>query len=205
MNKILLYLGLLLACSAGTTFGKTISVEFSGQVTSKTPGLEVAIGAPLTGMFTYDPAVVGLQSSTTPIFTFAIAGSYSFKLTSYTIGVRDNYSERQGDRQEDSLILNFAHPSLSSGAGGIRLSSFNTDLFNGDALPTVVPALEAFDASRSLGFHYDFGDIFSNNYWAVGASIDRLQVVPEPSTAWFLGGACVIGYLMRSKAATRKV
>jgi hypothetical protein len=88
------------------------------------------------------------------------------------------------------MTILFTHPSLDSGAGSLELSSFNTGLFDGTGLPSTLPSLDQFDASRSLSFHRDFGDItVPGNYWAVGTRIDRLAVVPEPSAGLLLGGA----------------
>jgi hypothetical protein len=50
------------------------------------------------------------------------------------------------------------------------LSSTDLTLFSGDKLPTVLPALERFDAARGISFHYDF----LQSYWGLAAHIETL-------------------------------
>lgn len=197
MNKFILTLGLLLAHTAVSTFAQPITVEFAGEALG---GHGVAPGAPLTGAFTYDPRQGLYQSSTQPIFSFDIVGSYSFRLTAFTIGVLDNYSLNIGDRPVDGLRIGFSHPLLDSGAGMLQLVSYNTDLFNGTALPSTLPSIDQFDAWRSLNFHRDFGDInVPGNYWAVSTRIDQLAVVPEPAPMLLFSGACLLAWWWRSR------
>jgi hypothetical protein len=201
MNKFALTLGWLLTHAATHALAQPVTVEFSGEVTQ---GFNVAPGTPLVGTFTYDPRQGTYQSSARPIISFDIGAAYSFRLTAFSIGIRDNYSLNSGDRPIDGLTILFTHPSLDSGAGGLELSSFNTGLFDGTGLPWTLPALDQFDASRSLSFHRDVGDItVPGNYWAVGTRIDRLAVVPEPSAGLLLGGAWLLACVWRAQRIWR--
>src|SRR5688572_20874453 len=136
--------------------GAPVTVHFAGPVTSSS-NPSYRRGAWMTGYFTYDPAATSSQqSSNRPILVVEIPeNGVLLEMNSYSIGVADNQLEHPyfvpgENRTLDSLRINFYHPMLSSGAGGLTLSSTDLALFSGDKLPTVLPALERFDATRSI-------------------------------------------------------
>src|SRR4026209_2784757 len=143
-----------------------ITVDFTGSVTGVTPGgPSLRPGAPMVGFFTYDPqASTSLQSADSPILVIDFpTNQYRLEMKSYYMGVRDNWLDINHTVPGDGLGLNFGHPFLQSGRGGLNLESSDVTLFNGTLLPTNLPPLARFDASRGISFHYDF----QLDYWAV--------------------------------------
>ena len=163
-----------------STQAALITVDFTGSVTGVTPGgPSLPPGAPMVGFFTYDPQdSTGQQSSGSPILVIDFpTNGYRLEMRSYYMGVRDNWLDINHTVPGDGLGLNFGHPFLQSGRGGLTLNSTDVSLFNGTHLPTNLPPLARFDAARSINFHYDF----QLDYWAVGASIETLVKRPGPA------------------------
>lgn len=160
-------------CLAGQVHGAPVTVQFAGHIQG-TSGISVRAGALVRGFFTYDPSSVsGQQSADYPILVIDIREAFLLEVNSFAIGIYNNWSPIEGGPEQDVLLLNFTHPLLASGNGGLWFSSTNTALFSSETLPATFPSLDLFDLSRSLTLFYDFGQ----TYWTVATRIDQASQV----------------------------
>jgi hypothetical protein len=146
-----------------------VAVEFGGWISSSDLGHRR--GARVTGYFTYQSGEPeGLQTATRANFAFEIPeNQFRFERSSYIFGVYNNVLP--GDTSGDGLFLQFSYP---QGFGALSLNSSNTSLFANDLTPPTVPALEQFDASRTMYVIVDE----VQPYRTMVVQIDQLSVVP---------------------------
>ena len=135
----------------------------------------------------------------------SIPGYFLLQSSVFQIVTLNNRLSNDGLGVSDGLMLQFGHPLLGSGGGYLELLSSDLNLFSNDQLPKVFPNGDRFDAGRRLGFHRDFGDITQGgDYWAVGAELDRVQAVPEPSAGALASAAALTCWLCALRRNTRK-
>jgi hypothetical protein len=165
-----LFLGFLLTGSASAA---TITAQFKSQISIASPPFR--IGGWVTGYFTYDPGLPpGAQMADRPILVVEIPeASVLMEMNSYYMHVANNRAEEPDYKTFDGLVIQFTHPLLESGGGGITLRSTNLNLFTDErVLPSALPPLESFDLMRSVTFYRDGpgGD------WAVVSRIEHWTV-----------------------------
>ena len=162
---------LFLSLSCVTASAAFVAVEFGGRITGSDMGFRA--GARVIGYFTYESArPSGPQTSSRPNFVFEIPeDQFRFERTSYNFWVYNNWMPPGEMVLQDALGLEFSYP---SGYGFLSLGSSNTSLFTNNLLPLTIPAVEQFDAGRTLYVILDQ----VQPYRATRVQIDRLSVVP---------------------------
>jgi len=160
---------LLCLCSCLTANAAFVAVEFGGWVMGSDLGHRP--GARVTGYFTYqsgDPS--GPQTASRPTFVFEIPeDGVRFERSSYGFAIYNN--ALPGDTPGDGFALQFSYP---QGYGALSLNSSNTSLFASDLTPPTIPAVEQFNANRTMYVTVDE----VQPYRSTRVEIDRLAVVP---------------------------
>jgi len=163
---------LSLSCFTGSA--AVVAVEFWGRVIGNSGMPWFHPGKRIKGYFTYEPGVAsGHQTSSQFNFFWETpedGGRYWN--TSYSFTVYNNWS-MDGSNLRDGLMLTFSYP---YGYGVFSLMSSNLGLFPNGMTPPTIPALEQFDAGR--GFQVTVDTV--QPYLTMGATIDRIFVVPNP-------------------------
>jgi hypothetical protein len=163
---------IFISFSCATAPAAPVGVEFGGQVIGGDLGHRR--GTRFFGHFIYDPSVVsGWQTANPPNLVVEATDTTYFEHSMYRLSVYNNWTGLGGESPPlDGLVLEFPYP-----AGGycfFWLMSSNSSLFTNNVIPPTIPALEQFDAGRSLTITMDI----VQPYRTTVIAIDRLSVVP---------------------------
>ena len=159
----------VLALSSVAASAAFVAVEFGGWVTGSELGHRP--GARVTGYFTYQSGEPeGPQTASRPNFVFEIPEhQFRFERSSYGFAIYNNWLP--GDTPGDGFALQFSYP---QGYGALSLNSSNSSLFANDLTPPTIPAMEQFNANRTMYVTVDE----VQPYRSTRVEIDRLSVVP---------------------------
>ena len=160
---------IFISFSCATAPAAFVAVEFGGWVTGSELGHRT--GARVTGYFTYQSGEPeGPQTASRPNFVFEIPEhQLRFERSSYGFAIYNN--GLPGDTPGDGFALQFSYP---QGYGALSLNSSNTSLFANDLTPPTIPAVEQFNANRTMYVTVDE----VQPYRSTRVEIDRLSVVP---------------------------
>ena len=163
---------ILIGFSCTTATAALVAVEFGGRVIGGDLGHRR--NTRVSGYFIYEPGVAsGAQTASPPNLVVEMTDTTYFERSAYSFYVYNDWRATPPDPPPlDGIALEFAYP--GGGYGRFSLMSSNTSLFTNGIVPPTIPALEQFDAGRSLTLTVDT----VQPYRTTVIQIDRVSVVP---------------------------
>lgn len=168
--KLTSVLMILMSFASANAPAALVAVEFGGRVTGGDLGHRR--GTRVSGYFIYEPGVAsGTQTATPPNLVVEMTDTTYFERSAYNFYVYNNWLRESDFVSLDGFALEFSYP---GGYGSLSLMSSNTSLFTNNLAPVTIPALNQFDAGRSMTLTVDI----EQPYRSTVIEIDDISVVP---------------------------